>query len=130
MAERYNLLVTVISMNHSRLNEALELSQHVLKEHPDYTIMYATRCSIIIKLNRTADFIHDCDLAVRMNPGLSNAHYNLGIACMKLGYLSQAEVSFRNMLVLDSGSLVAMFHLATVLQNTGRIKDMLEARNL
>lgn len=44
---------------------------------------------------------------------------------MKLGYMSQAEMAFRNMLNFARGSTVAMFHLAT-----GKTKELLEARKL
>lgn len=130
MAERYELLATVISMNTSRLNEALKLSNYVLSQHPAYSRIYNTRCLLLIKLNRTHEFIPACETAVRRNPALPDAHYNLGMGYMKLGYLSQAEVSFRNMVLLSRGSKVALFHLATVLQTTGHTQELLEARTL
>ncbi len=124
------MLATAISKNSSRLKEALELSEHVLAEHPKYGRIYTTRCSILIKLNRTSDFISKCKLAVQISPGFPPAHYNLGVAYMKLGYLAQAETTFRNLLSVERGSILGMFHLATVLQTTGRTQDLLESREL
>lgn len=130
MAERYNLLIGVISMNTSRLKEALHLTNYVLSQHPTYTPIFKTRCSILLKLNWTDQFIQACEQGVRRNRGSPEAHYNLGVAYMKLGHITQAETSFRNMLVLDQSSTLARFHLATVLQDTGKTQQMLEARLL
>ena len=130
MAERYDLLIGIISMNTSRLKEALKLSNYVLSQHPTYDPIFSTRCSIFLKLNWTDQIIPVCEKGVIRNQRLPEAHYNLGIAYMKLGHLSQAETFFRNVLVLDWGSTVARFHLATVLQNTGKAQQMQEARLL
>lgn len=130
LAERYDLLIGVISMNTSRLKEALKMSNYVQSQHPAYAPILNTRCSILIKLNWTNQFIQACELGVMRNQGLPNAHYNLGVAYMKLGYLKQAEAAFRNMLLLDTSSAVARFHLATVLQTTGKTQQLLEARLL
>lgn len=130
LAERYDLLISVISMNTSRLKEALELSNYVQSQHPTYAPIYNTHCSVLMKLNRTDQLIRACELGVLRNQGLLDAHYNLGMAYMKLDYLTQAETSFRNMLVLDRSSTVAKFHLATVLQSAGTTQQLLEARIL
>lgn len=130
LAERYDLLISVISMNTSRLNEALQLNNYVLNQHPTYNPLLNTRCAVLIKLNRTDQFIRACEMAVYRNQGLLDAHYNLGIAYMKLGHLSHAEGSFRNMLALDSPSTVARIHLASVLQASGSTQQLSEARQL
>lgn len=130
MAERYDLLVSVISKNTSRLQEALELSEMVMSQHPGYPPILNTRCSLLIKLNRTNQFIRACEMAVWRNQRLANAHYNLGIAYTKLGYLDQAEMAFRNLLVVAPGNTVGMHHLAQTLQATGNTQQLLEARTL
>ena len=130
LAERYDLLISVISMNTSRLNEALQLNHYVLSQHPSYNPLLITRCAILIKLNRTDQFIRACEMAVYRNQGHLDAHYHLGIAYQKLGHLSHAEGSFKNMLVLDSTSNVARFHLASVLQASENTHQLSEARQL
>lgn len=130
MAERYNLLASVISMNSSRLPEALKLNEYVLTHHPHYTKSFETKCSILLKLNRTRQFIYACEEAVWNNQGLPSAYYNLGVAYLKLGYLSNAQKTFRNVLSLDGSNTLGMSHLATVLQTTGKTEDFLEARQL
>ncbi len=130
LAERYDLLVTVISMNTSRLNEALELSEYVWSRHPGYAHILNTRCSLLIKLNRTDRFIRACEMAVWHNQGVADAHFNLGVAYSKLGYLEQAEMALRNMLVVAPGSVVAMGHLAKALLASGTTQHLLEARTL
>lgn len=130
LAERYDLLIGVISMNTSRLKEAFQLSNYVLSQHPTYTPIFNTRCSILLRLNRTDQFIQACEQGVSRNRGLQDAHYNLGVAYMKLGYMAHAETAFRNTLMLDRSSTVAQFHLATLLQTTGKTKQVLEARLL
>ena len=134
LAERYDLLASVIATNTSRLNEALKLSRYVLSQHPTYNPIHNTHCSLLIKLNRTDEIIRACELAVLKNPTLSDTHLNLGMAYMRLGYSSRAENSFRNMLVASGYRghmyVVGMVHLATVLQATGQTKDLSEARQL
>ncbi len=130
LAERYDLLISVISINNSRLNEALELSEYVLTQHPSYTQVLNTRCAILIKLNWTDQFIRACEMAVWRNQGLPDAHYNLGVAYTRLGFLEQAEMAYRNMLVVAPGSVVATRQLAKALQATGSSQQLLEARTL
>lgn len=65
-----------------------------------------------------------------MNSGMPSVHYNLGIAHMKLGNQARAERAFRDVLLLDRDSTHAMFHLATVLQNSGDVDNLLEAKKL
>ena len=71
-----------------------------------------------------------CEYAVQTNPGLSMSHYNLGTVYMKMGDLARAEIAFRNMLIVDRGSTLGVFHLAKVLQTTGQTSNLLEARQL
>ena len=130
LAERYDLLVTVISMNNSRLNEALELSEFVLSRHPSYVHILNTRCSLLIKLNRTDQFIQACEMAVWRNQAVPDAHFNLGMAYTKLGYLDRAEMAFRNLLLVAPGNRVGMHHLAKALLATGNTQQLLEARAL
>jgi len=130
LAERYDVLASIIAMNSSRLSEALEVSNYVLSQHPSYSPIHNTRCSVLMKLNHTHECIKACELAVVRNPALAEAHYNLGLAYKRQGYLSQAEMAFRNMLAVTRGSTVAMSHLATVLQDTGQTTSLLEARKL
>lgn len=134
LADWYNELATVIATNSSRLDEALKLSRYVLTQHPTYNPIHSTHCSLLIKLNRTREFVPACEQAVMKNPSLSDTHYNLGVAYMKVGHLSQAETYFRNLLVLsESGSSLhteGLSQLATVLQATGRSGALLEARQL
>lgn len=61
---------------------------------------------------------------------MPSVHYNLGIAHMKLGNQARAERAFRDVLLLDRDSTHAMFHLATVLQNSGDLDNLLEAKKL
>ena len=130
MAERYNLLASVISMNSSRLPEALKLNNYVLTHHPHYTKSFETKCSILLKLNQTSQILHACEEAVWNNQGLPSAYFNLGVAYMKLGHLLHAEMTFRSMLALDDSNVLGMSHLASLLQTTGKTEHLLEARLL
>jgi tetratricopeptide (TPR) repeat protein len=130
MAERYDSLISIISRNTSRLREALTLSEHVLNHYPTYDPIFSTRCSILLKLNWTDQFIQACEQGVIRNKHLPEAHYNLGIAYTKLGHMSHAVTFFTNMLELDRDSTVARYHLASVLQTSGEAQQLMEARLL
>ena len=102
----------------------------MLTHHPGYTLVHNTRCSLLIKLNRTDEFVRACELAVLKNPYHPDTYLNLGVAYTKLGDLSRAETAFRRMLMLDQSNVVGMYKLASVLQASRQTQALLEAREL
>ena len=81
-------------------------------------------------MNRTLDSVVWCREAVHRNPAAPSAHYNLGRAHMRLGQLQEAERAFRDMLVVEPGSTLGKFHLATLLQRRRDRENIMEARDL
>ena len=130
MAESYSLLSNVIAMNSSRLKEALELTEYVLSRYPKHAKSLKTKCSILLQLNQTGEFIYTCEKALWYNQGDPAAYYDLGVAYTKLGYLSDAEKVLRKMLERDSSSVPGKSYLANILQGTGKTQDLVEARQL
>jgi len=127
--ESYSLLSSVIAMNASRLKEALKLSDYVLRGYPEHSTSLHTKCSILLKLNRTGDFIYACEKALWHNQRNPDAFYNLGVAYTRIGYYSDAENILRKMLERYS-SVMGKSLLANVLLDTGKQQDMAEARQL
>ena len=97
---------------------------------PHHAKLYAVKGGILLKMNRTSEALSVLEEAVRINSGIASVHYNLGVAHMKLGNQARAERAFRDCLLIDHDSTHAMFHLATVLQNSGDTEDLLEAEKL
>lgn len=130
MAESYYLLISVISSNQSRFEEALGMCDEAISIHPHHAKLYAVKGGILLKMNRTTEALSVLEEAVRINSGIASVHYNLGMAHMRLGNQARAERAFRDVLLIDHDSTHAMFHLATVLQNSGDTEDVLEALKL
>lgn len=128
MSDAYHLLSSVIATNISRLPEALSTCNEGLQLYPSGKLQ-TTKCSILLKLNRTRQAIDSCTAAIKMNPAIPTAHYNLGVAHMMNGHLMEAEKAFRDVLSIEQSTL-GMFHLATVLQRSGNRQDLMEAREL
>jgi tetratricopeptide (TPR) repeat protein len=77
---------------------------------------------------RSADYEAAATLfeeAVRLDPGLSAAHAELGAARMALGELARAQASLREALRLDPESANALYNLAWIAHREGRIEDAL-----
>lgn len=128
MSDAYHLLSSVIATNVSRLPEALNTCDEGLGLYPSGKLL-TTKCNILLKLNRTRQAINTCREAIKMHPMQANAHYSLGVAHMMLGQHVEAEKAFRDVLLIER-STIAMFHLATVLQQSGNKQDLVEAKKL
>jgi tetratricopeptide (TPR) repeat protein len=68
--------------------------------------------------------------AVRATPEDAVAHYNLGLACLKVNSLAEAERSLRRAVALRAGFGRAQFQLGVALQRQGREEEAIEALRL
>lgn len=126
----YLLLISAISANPRRLDEAISLCNTALLSYPTFPKLYTTKASLLLKVNRTLAAANASESAIRINPGLASAHYYLGLARWRLSDLEAAEQAFRDALLLDKSSALLMLHLGVVLQNSGGRERLLEAEHL
>lgn len=130
IVDSYHLLASVISMNTSRLDEALSVCNEGIILYPDMHQLLTTKCGILVKMNLSHQAIPLCEEALRRNSFSAQAHYHLGLAYLRLSYISQAERSLWNSVRLDSSNKDALYHLATILQASTNRKDLQEAQKL
>lgn len=128
--DSYILLVSAVSTNPQRLDEAIALCNTALLSYPFFPNLYTTKASLLLKVNRTLDAANASESAIRINPGLASAHYYLGLARWRLSELDAAEQAFRDALLIDKSSMLLMLHLGVVLQSSGGREKLLEAENL
>jgi predicted O-linked N-acetylglucosamine transferase (SPINDLY family) len=78
-------------------------------------------------LGRPAAAIDAHSRAIALDPACAAAHYNLGLACLQTGALTQAEAGFRASLCLQAEFPEAWVGLADALEALGRESDALAA---
>lgn len=128
--DSYDLLASVVSMNTSRLDEALSICNEGITLYPDRHQLLTTKCAILVKMNQSHQAIPLCENALRQNSYSPQAYYNLGLAYLRLSYLSHAETALWKSVMLDSGNRDALYQLATILQGSSNTKGLLEAQKL
>ena len=128
--DSYHLLASVVSMNSSRLDEALSICNEGITLYPNKHQLLTTKCGILVKMNQSHQAIALCEDALRQNSYSSLAYYNLGLACLRLSYINRAETALWNSVMLDSSNKDALYHLASILQGSTNAKDLHEAQKM
>jgi len=70
---------------------------------------------------------HAYEQALALDPGLADAHVNLGRLLHRGGHAASAETHYRTAIALTPGDAVAHFNLAGLLEETGRAGDAVAA---
>ena len=130
--ETYYHLIELVAANPLRQEEALELCEEALQLAESFGALYIKYSSLLLQANRTYDALVATEMAARVNPSSSVAHYNLGLMHMKLNHLPQAAAAFRMALAIKQDNIQVMFNLASILQVTanGRWETLQEALGL
>ena len=128
--DSYDLLAFVISMNSSRLDEALVICNEGISLYPDVPHLLTTKCGILVKMNQSNQAISLCSESLRHNSYSPVAYYHLGMAYLRLGYISHAETALWKSVMLDSSNVDALYHLATILQGSTSSRDLQEAQKM
>ena len=68
--------------------------------------------NVLLELDRPAEALEPCAAAVRLGPGLVEAHNNLGSALAQLGRLDEAQAQFEEALRIEPGYAPARGNLA------------------
>ena len=117
-------------MNRSRLDEALSVCDEGISLYPGIHQLLTTKCGILVKMNQSRQAVSLCEESLRHNSLSPLAYYNLGMACLRLGYISRAETALWNSVMLDSGNIDALYHLATILQGSTDHRHLQEAQKV
>ena len=130
IVDSYDLLASVISMNDSRLQEALTVCNEGISLYPKVHQLLSTKCGILVKMNHSHEAIALCEDALKENSYSAVAYYHLGTAHLQLNRVSHAESALWNSVMLDSSNRDALYLLATILQGSSNQRDLLEAQKL
>ena len=130
IVDSYNLLASVVAMNSSRLDQALSICDEAITLYPNKHQLLTTKCGILVKMNQSYQAVAVCGDALKVNSYSPLAYYHLGVAYLRLGYISNAETALWNSVVLDSSNRDALYHLATILQGSSSAKDLQEAQRM
>ena len=128
--DSYDLLAFVISMNSSRLDEALAICNEGISLYPGVPHLLTTKCGILLKMNQSNQAISLCEESLRYNSYSPLSYYHLGMAYLWLGYISHAETALRKSVMMDSSNTDALYHLATILQGSTSSRDLQEAQKM
>ena len=130
IVDSYDLLASVISMNSSRLEEALSICNEGISLFPDIHQLLTTKCGILVKMNHTHQAISWCEDALRRNSYSPLAYYHIGMAYLQLGHVTLAEKALWNSVMLDASNRDVLYHLATILQGSTNRRGLQEAQKM
>ena len=127
--ETYQSLAYVISMNESRLTEALSILKVALSMKPGVPDLLNMKGYLLHNLNRSSEAVTTLEQVLRINPSHTDSLYHLGIAYSKLGEIDKAEELLRKVLKLDATNGRAMLHLGQLLakRDPPTVQILLEA---
>jgi len=109
-----------------RYDEAAAQFQAALRQHEtadlhfDLGLVYA-------KQGRVDDAIHECEVALRLDPNQYQAHAQLGLALVSAGRLDEALAHLRRASELKPGEIATWRLLATTCAATGRFPEAVQA---
>lgn len=84
-----------------KLNEAIGHLTEAILLNPSSAILYATRASVFVKLNKPSDAIRDADAALQVNPDSAKGYKSRGMAKAALGRWEEAARDLRLASKLD-----------------------------
>lgn len=127
--ETYQSLAYVISMNQSRMSEALNVLEVALTMKPGLLELLNMKGYILHMMDRPSESVATLQHALKTSPNNRDSLYHLGMAYSKLGEIEKAEVLFRRVLQLDSTNGRTMLHLGLLLakKETTNTEALIEA---
>lgn len=113
--ETYQSLAYVISMNESRISEALSVLEIALAMKPDILDLLNMKGYFLHKIDRSVESIAVLQQVLRTNPHNKDSLYHLGIAYSKLGEIEKSEELLRKVIHLEPSNGRAMLRLGLIL---------------
>jgi tetratricopeptide (TPR) repeat protein len=105
---------------------ALQLLDEALKQDPNRALAHTTRGTILYRLKRFQEAAAEHEVALKLQPELKGAAYNLGLACAALGDNARAAESFRQALHLKPDFAEAHSMLGNAQLKLGKTEDGLQ----
>ena len=112
-----------IEVTFGNLKEAELLVEESLILQPEHALGLSLKGMLKILSKKYSEAISFLEKAISLNPKLSMAYKNLGIAQMKIGMLKQSEENFQKVIAIDSNDFEAHYGLAQTLCHAGKMKE-------
>ncbi|KAM7482920.1 hypothetical protein LguiB_007503 [Lonicera macranthoides] len=112
----------VDAISEGNLNEAIDQLTEAILLNPRSAILYATRASVFVKLEKPNAAIRDADAALQINPDSAKGHKIRGMARAMLGLWEEAARDLRIASTLDYDEEIGLV-LKKVEPNARRIEE-------
>jgi predicted O-linked N-acetylglucosamine transferase (SPINDLY family) len=112
-----------------RVAEAEAIYRQVLLRNPNHAEALHLLGLIAGQYGNDDQAIDLIGRAIRLMPGLANAHSNLGNSLMRKGQLDEAVASYRRAIALKPDYFAAYCNLAAALKNQGHLDESIAAAN-
>ncbi len=89
--------------------DSMTLWSDTIEKNPDAALPYSNRAALFVKQNQTEKAISDLDHAIRIRPNYVTAHYNRGVAFMRLGKFNEAVGDFSMVLQNNSRDIISVY---------------------
>ncbi|XP_013776748.2 transmembrane and TPR repeat-containing protein CG4050-like [Limulus polyphemus] len=111
-------LASLISRNHTRLEEADALYQEAIKLRSDYTGAYLNRGDFLMKINRTKEAEAMYEQALQFDTHNPDLYHNLGVLLMDQNKNQEALTMFNRALEIDPDHEQALVSSAILIQES------------
>ena len=112
-------------LQQGQTDEAIDLCQEAIRLMPEYSYppVYDTLGAALCKAGRWTEGIQVLQLALSLNPGLSDAHGDLAEALAEHGEVGGAVNEYQAAIKLNPDYFDARNRLGVLLENTGRLDE-------
>lgn len=103
--------------------EAAPLLEDIVRRDPSDVDSWTYLSVIYSQAGHVGEFERCCRGAIAANPGLPNAHFNLGVALISQGKVHEATQSYQQAVKLKPDHVLALFNLGHALQLTFNLEE-------
>lgn len=103
--------------------EAAPLLEDIVRRDPSDVDSWTYLSVIYSQAGHVGEFERCCRGAIAANPGLPNAHFNLGVALSSQGKVHEATQSYQQAVKLKPDHVLALFNLGHALQLTFNLEE-------
>ncbi|HWY13487.1 MAG TPA: tetratricopeptide repeat protein [Bacteroidia bacterium] len=108
-------------------NNSMSLWTDTIEKNPDAALPYCNRAALFLKQNQTEKAISDLNHAITIRPKYITAHYNRGIAFMRLGKFNEAVNDFSMVLQNKSRDIISVYmNRGDAYMQLGNYKEAIE----
>jgi len=120
------VLATMTSRQVGYWKNTKALSGHAIELHPNNYLMHVNYATGLISEGKTDEAVKHLEIAIKINPGCTNAYNNLGIIYSQRGMQEKAAQMYAKARFVDPKSRTAHYNVANTLRKKGKLPEAIK----